>query len=72
VMGFGIALHEGAWVRVISLFAVIAAAGVAICYRRHRVAGMLILEIADRICRVQDGAVEAVPASAHDVFPQLA
>lgn len=45
VMGVGIALHEGAWAGVISLFAVIAAAGIAFGYRRHRVIGPLVLAI---------------------------
>lgn len=45
VMGVGIALHEGAWAGVISLFAVIAAAGIAFGYRHHRVVGPLVLAI---------------------------
>ncbi len=46
VMGVGIVLHEGAWAGVISVFAVIAAAGIAFGYRRHRAIGPLILAIA--------------------------
>lgn len=45
VMGVGIALNEGAWAGVISLFAVIAAAGIAFGYRRHGVAGLLALAV---------------------------
>jgi hypothetical protein len=36
LLGISVALHTGAWAGAISLFAVLAVAGVALGYRRHR------------------------------------
>ncbi|MFQ5754937.1 MAG: MerC domain-containing protein [Acidiferrobacterales bacterium] len=41
-LGISVALHTGAWAGAISLFAVLAVAGVALGYRRHRMGSPLV------------------------------
>ncbi|NQU62179.1 MAG: MerC domain-containing protein [Rhodospirillales bacterium] len=41
LLGISLVIHEGAWAAAISLFAIIALAGIGLGYRRHRVVGPL-------------------------------
>ncbi|MCG6870656.1 MAG: MerC domain-containing protein [Gammaproteobacteria bacterium] len=42
-LGISLAVHAGAWAGAISLFALLAVAGLAVGYRRHRHAAPLVL-----------------------------
>jgi hypothetical protein len=46
LLGLSLNIHEGAWACVITLFAWLAAVGVAISFRRYRALGPLLLVVA--------------------------
>jgi hypothetical protein len=43
LLGVSLAVHEGAWAAAIGFFAVVALLGIVAGYRRHRVAGPLVI-----------------------------
>ena len=45
MMGVSVGVHEGTWAVVIAFFAALAVVGIGLGYRRHRVAGPLVLAV---------------------------